>query len=288
METKIKLKPQCCSLSNVTPHTTDSLLSGTMRPSLKLLLLLLCGLALSVHGGEIINGVKVSDSQMLYMASVQNARHKHICGGFLISEDIVVTAAHCYDKVPTSVVLGTHNLKRIDKTMRYAVKMKCKHKSYKNLITGNDIMLLKLSEKVQRKNKRVKTIELPKTEVTIKPTDKCLVAGWGITKHGGSSVTKLQKVNVRYMNLDQCKEKWGRLPDTVMCAGGFTADGKGFCQGDSGGPLVCNGKPVGIVSFNRKGSDNKGNCTYPNFPNVYTNLSKYIQWIEETSKKREC
>ncbi|XP_075895465.1 granzyme B(G,H)-like isoform X2 [Nelusetta ayraudi] len=257
-----------------------------MRPSLKLLLLLLCGLALSVHGGEIINGVKVPENKMLYMASVQDAQGQHICGGFLISEDIVVTAAHCYDGVPTSVVLGTHNLKKTDKTMRYAVKMKCKHESYKNPKTGYDIMLLKLSEKVQRKNKRVKTIKLPKTEMKIKDKDKCLVAGWGISTPGGTSSTpELQKVDVRYMNLDQCKERWHPLglPDTVICAGGFTPDGKGACEGDSGGPLVCNGKPVGIVSFNRK-----GNCEYPNYPNVYTNLLKYIQWIDKTSKKRRC
>ncbi|MED6273897.1 hypothetical protein CHARACLAT_010951 [Characodon lateralis] len=73
------------------------------------------------HGTEIIHGNKVPDGLMLYMASVQNNR-EHICGGFLISEDFVITAAHCDEQNPTSVVLGTHNLKKADDgTIRYGV-----------------------------------------------------------------------------------------------------------------------------------------------------------------------
>lgn len=147
----------------------------------------------------------------------------------------------------------------------------------------------------------------------MKNGDTCHVAGWGISTPGGKSVTQLQKADVRYLSLDECRKRWGHLPDTVLCAGGFTKDGKGFCQvkrqlfgwtryswheytdilescsqGDSGGPLVCKGVPVGIVSFNMKGHDKGGNCSYPNVPNVYTNLSKYVDWIDKTKKKRKC
>lgn len=169
----------------------------------------------------------------------------------------------------------------------------------------------KLSKKV-RLNKKVKPLDPPKAELHLKDGERCQVAGWGISRSGGESVTQLRRADVRYLSLDKCRKTWGRLPDTVMCAGGFTKDGKGFCQvknaadwvnvwqwhwihqrwsssqGDSGGPLLCKGVPVGIVSFNMKGHDKGGNCSYPNIPNVYTNLSKYTDWIVKTGKKTKC
>uniref|UniRef100_A0A3P8QRK0 Peptidase S1 domain-containing protein n=1 Tax=Astatotilapia calliptera TaxID=8154 RepID=A0A3P8QRK0_ASTCA len=47
------------------------------------------------HGSDIINGEKAPENSMHYMASVQNNKGQHVCGGFLITEDFVVSAAHC-------------------------------------------------------------------------------------------------------------------------------------------------------------------------------------------------
>ncbi|XP_041791630.1 duodenase-1-like isoform X1 [Chelmon rostratus] len=214
----------------------------------KLLLFHLLGL--NALGSEIINGKRVPEKLMLYMASVQNRTERHICGGFLISEDFVVTAAHCDRQTPTSVVLGTHNLKKVDnKTMRYAVR-RCKHPSFDNERSGNDIMLLKLSKKVEL-DERVQPIPLPKTKMKIRDKAKCRVAGWGYMRTGGKAVDVLQEVDVPFINLEVCKAEWRKirfeLPNTVICAGGYDTT-KGFCQADSGGPLVCGGTAVGVVS----------------------------------------
>ncbi|KAM6938521.1 trypsin-like [Lycodopsis pacificus] len=249
-----------------------------------LLLHLLMYLGLYALGSEIINGRKVPENLMLYMASVQN-NGAHVCGGFLINEHFVVTAAHCERLNPTSVVLGTHNLQKVDNnTMRYRVKT-CKFKSHVNVGKGDDIMLLKLSGKA-RLGKKVQPIPLPNTEMKVKDQSKCRVAGWGWTRTGGKVVDGLKVVVVPIVNLEDCKKKWGHiggnLPANVICAGGYGTD-KGFCQGDSGGPLVCSGKAVGVVSFNMK-----QNCDYPNVPNVYTNISKYLPWIKRILKQNNC
>uniref|UniRef100_A0A3Q0S7C5 trypsin n=1 Tax=Amphilophus citrinellus TaxID=61819 RepID=A0A3Q0S7C5_AMPCI len=242
-----------------------------------------CQLLLRVSlGSEIIKGKKAKKKSLQYMASVQN-NTGHICGGFLVSEDFVMTAAHCDDWNPKSVVLGTHNLKKVDKTMRYGIKKKYKHPSYKNIVSGNDIMLLKLSGKAYLdKKKPIKPIQLPTQQINLKENKSCSVAGWGAIKTNGPNVDNLQVVDVPIINLNKCKKKWQNyIPANVICAGGYYKN-KGFCQGDSGGPLVCDKKlAVGVVSFN-----NKKNCDYPNLPNIYTDISKFLPWIKGILNKK--
>ncbi|XP_027146041.1 transmembrane protease serine 9 [Larimichthys crocea] len=271
------------TLQYMTPSARkqDSCLAGIMHALHKLLLFhLLISLGRDALGGKIIHGEKAPENSMLYMASLQNNRGQHVCGGFLISEDFVLTAAHCGNQL-THVVLGTHDLRRVAPGNKRLIEKTYAHPSYKNVGLGKDIMLLKLSQKVQLDNS-VQTIQLPTSEMNIRDNEKCQVAGWGMTKSNGPTVDELRVVDVSPVNIHVCDKKWNlELPDNVICAGGYNTT-KGFCQGDSGGPLVCNGKAVGIVSFNR-GKD----CDYPNVPNVYTDISKYLPWITYVLKGAE-
>ncbi|XP_047443609.1 granzyme B(G,H)-like [Mugil cephalus] len=252
--------------------------------SLLLFCILTC-LGQNVHGSEIIEGRKVPDELMTYMASVQNNKG-HVCGGFLIRQDFVVTAAHCYKRDLTSVVLGTHNLKKVNNgKMRYNVTQACKHPDFKNALYGDDIMLLKLSQKAPL-GKRITTIRLPKAGMKLKDNAKCHVAGWGFVKTGGKYVDALQSVDVTVVNLKECQQQWKQvdtnLPHNITCAGGYKTN-KGFCGGDSGGPLVCDGVAVGVVSFNHK-----KDCDYPNKPNIYTDVSKYLPLINNILRHKGC
>uniref|UniRef100_A0A3Q0SF81 Peptidase S1 domain-containing protein n=1 Tax=Amphilophus citrinellus TaxID=61819 RepID=A0A3Q0SF81_AMPCI len=212
------------------------------------------------HGSNIINGKAAPENAMQYMVSVQN-NNGHVCGGFLVTEDFVVTAAHCdIDHVIKTVFLTTLNDPSPSGTP---------HISYQNVWLGNDIMLLKLSRKAQL-GCHVQIIQLPCAEINLKENEICQVAGWGKTRTGGENVDQLREVDVSVINPQVCREQWPGLPANVICAGGYGTN-KGFCQGDSGDPLVYNGLVVGVASFNKN-----YNCTYPDVPNIYTDISKYL------------
>uniref|UniRef100_A0A3Q3EVX6 Duodenase-1-like n=1 Tax=Kryptolebias marmoratus TaxID=37003 RepID=A0A3Q3EVX6_KRYMA len=218
-----------------------------------------------VHGFKIINGNKAPENSMQYMVSLQSKFGFHLCGGFLIREDVVVTAAHCDELEPYQILVGSHNLKGHKRTTFFILCHVC----------------LQLSEKVPLNN-IIKTIPLPKPWIYLKDNQICSVAGWGKTLNS-HDVDDLQVVNVSIINPKVCQQQWNNeLPPNVICAGGYNTN-KGFCQGDSGGPLVCDGKAVGVVSFNRN-----ANCNYPDAPNVYTDISKYLPWINKFLKEKKC
>ncbi|XP_034387544.1 trypsin-like [Cyclopterus lumpus] len=234
---------------------------------------LLACLGPNADGSKIINGTKAAKNSMPYMAALLSGSAV-ACGGFLIRDDFVLTAAHCVHV--THVVLGTNNVRDGD-GLKLSIVKAIKHECYdsNNLKKGWDIMLLKLQTKVPLGGK-IKTIDLSTT--AIGPRVECQVAGWGAIKSNGAVVDDLTVVDVSTVGLKACQDKWLQLSDNVICAGGHDT-GKGFCQGDSGGPLVCNGKAAGIVSFNcNKRCDYKEDSE---LPNVYTDVSKYVDWIRE-------
>ncbi|XP_028258893.1 mast cell protease 3-like [Parambassis ranga] len=251
-----------------------------MHPLIKFLLfhVLIClGQNVSAFGAKIINGHKAEKNTMQYMAYLD--ANEYACGGFLVSEDFVMTAAHCAGL--TEVILGTHDLKYIkNDTMVYGVKNECIHPYYDDQTVKNDIMLVKLSRKAQL-GENIKLIEIPTHPKPLKPQQNCTVAGWGLTKTAGNSADELQVVDVPIIDLEKCHKLWDGLPPKVICAGGYSTN-KGFCDGDSGGPLVCDGVAVGVVSFGEE------KCDYPALPNVYTDISKFLPWINGILKKKTC
>lgn len=107
------------------------------------------------------------------------------------------------------------------------------------------------------------------------------VAGWGLTEKGKPS-PELLKVNLPILNLQKCKEAYPvmAITENNLCVDGLNKSNS--CFGDSGGPFKISGKIYndtryiqhGIVSFGQG-----QNCTLRAMPVVYTNVSKYLNFI---------
>ncbi|XP_035272258.1 mast cell protease 4-like isoform X2 [Anguilla anguilla] len=237
-------------------------------------LLIALGQAAQQDSG-IVNGKEARPHSRPYMVSVQQG-NEHFCGGFLVSNSFVMTAAHCGERRESlTVLLGAHDISKEKKSIRVKVAKYHIHPKYNASTLENDIMLLQLKTAVQ-KSKKVDRIPLPKRDEDIKPKTLCSVAGWGATETNGALSSRLLEVNVSVVDRKLCQEIWNEpITNRMVCAGGIVGN-RGICQGDSGGPLVCSGEAVGIVSFNYK-----KNCTYPNRPNVYTQISKFLPWIKK-------
>ncbi|XP_035266743.1 granzyme B-like isoform X1 [Anguilla anguilla] len=243
----------------------------------KSLLLLHLLLQLSPAGtteSSIIGGKKAKPHSRPYMVSLQ-VDGSHTCGGFLVREDFVLTAAHCFSSRSLTAVLGAENLKKTEKKFQQKIPVK---KYYKHQINQKskfdfDIMLLKLQRNATI-NKNVKVIPLPKKGETVPENTKCLMSGWGRKKPDGPAQDFLQEVVLSVLSNKNCKKVWQEnfVGNRMMCT---RYDGKGICEGDSGGPLICNNKPHGIASFMSTPCNEA-------YPNVYMKVSYFIPWIEET------
>ncbi|XP_056304550.1 granzyme-like protein 1 [Danio aesculapii] len=255
--------------------------------SLLLLVSLVPHLTFTAHV-SIVNGNEAEPHSRPYMVSIQR-NSQHICGGFLITEQFVLTAAHCLKKdEKLTVVVGAHNLKnKTEGSVHLNVTSYHRHKHYKYTPLKNDIMLLKLEKKVNL-IKTVALISIPKKKdkKVINANTACSVAGWGTKETNGPTSDLLLEAKVKIMEDKNCQKLWNKnglnsdlqySVSKMMCTHGHG----GSCNGDSGGPLVCENIAVGVTSFG-----NPDACNSAILPNVYTRISAYLDWIAKIIRKR--
>ncbi|CAC5412270.1 Plasminogen,Chymotrypsin-like protease CTRL-1,Chymotrypsin-like elastase family member 2B,Chymotrypsinogen 2,Chymotrypsinogen B2,Chymotrypsin-like elastase family member 2A,Transmembrane protease serine 11C,CUB and peptidase domain-containing protein 1,Trypsin,Anionic trypsin-2,Chymotrypsin-like elastase family member 3B,Anionic trypsin,Plasma kallikrein,Chymotrypsinogen B,Chymotrypsin A [Mytilus coruscus] len=233
-----------------------------------------CGVTKEVST-RIVHGSEAEHNRWPWQASLQTPSDFHFCGGSLIHEQWVVTAAHCLDGSEMKVVLGEHDRSIAQgPEVTVGVIKQILHEGYsEGAPYPNDIALLKLETPVQLTDE-IRTACIPSAGESFTTEDNCWISGWGDTKDTGDE-TKLHELKKTITDNPTCANKWGAeyIIDTHICVGNGD---KGACNGDSGGPLSCQKDKwylAGATSWGYNGCQTEG------YPNVYTRVSEYRDWI---------
>ncbi|XP_038162499.1 chymotrypsin A-like [Cyprinodon tularosa] len=226
---------------------------------------------------RIVNGEEAVPHSWPWQVSLQDWTGFHFCGGSLINEYWVVTAAHCGVTTSHRVVLGEHDRSsNAESTQTIRPTKVFRHPNYNSYTINNDITLIKLSSPAQI-NLRVSPVCMAETSDNFPGGMTCVTTGWGLTYYNNNDTPPLlQQAALPLLTNSQCSTYWGsQITDLMICAG---ASGASSCMGDSGGPLVCqkNGAwtLVGIVSWG------SSRCSTSS-PGVYARVTKLRAWADQ-------
>ncbi|KAM6976931.1 chymotrypsin-like elastase family member 2A [Aplochiton taeniatus] len=237
---------------------------------------------------RVVGGEDVRPNSWPWQISLQYNREgewRHTCGGTLISDQWVLTAAHCISNGREyRVGMGKHNLIETEESSLFlGTATIIVHETWNPLFIRNDIALIKLESPVTFTDS-IMAACLPKAGFLLPNNEPCYVTGWGRLYTGGPIADILQQALLPVVDFATCSKSdwWGfQVKDTMVCAGG---DGiVSGCNGDSGGPLNCQNadgpwEVHGIVSFGSGLS-----CNMKKKPTVFTQVSSYMDWINEIS-----
>ncbi|XP_072402182.1 venom protease-like [Diabrotica undecimpunctata] len=284
----------CCPQKKEEEESEENLIVSGGNQNEKLPVKPQCGLS-NVTNPRIVGGAPAKLNEFPFMAilgyrnKLNPTIPKWLCGGTLITEKHVLTAAHCaYNRNDLYLV-------RVGELILYddmdsaspedisisKIKM---HESFSPTEFTNDIAIITLSKKP--KNPLVWPVCLPIEDRMRSSSyigENGVVAGWGSLYFDGPRSSSLQVADMPILNENSCQRVFGQntvIDNRIICAG-WLSGGKDTCQGDSGGPLMFAVKEqkhywyyqIGIISYGFR-------CAEIGYPGVFTRVTNYLDWIQ--------
>lgn len=254
-----------------------------------------CGVAKSnrisagLENNRITGGEQAMANEFPWQAFLQvemKGGNAYACGGSLISNKWILTAARCL-VVPGQTVnyvdiyLGKHDRTVSEDNQKlYSSSENFVHPDWNPTTQVGDIALIKLKSSVKL-SQYISPVCLASSSEPDYVNSPVTVTGWGITYDGRPTMSPvLHKMTVPVISNGECSLTYGsNITDAIICTSG--ANSSGTCIGDSGGPMNFQQpdgtwKQIGIISFGSDQGCQKGH------PSGYTRISSYSSWIEET------